>query len=83
MWVAPVSKDTLQKCFDVIPCMHTLIDHKNYRVEIFVLLWACIVQVRGNIIITFSTLSFVRTTNFMLVACLVWPENNCKLCYLS
>ena len=37
----------------------------------------------GNIIITFSTLSSVGTTNFMRLACLVWPEKNIKLCYLS
>ena len=36
----------------------------------------------GNII-AFSTPSSVGTPNGMLVACLIWPENNFKLCYLS
>ena len=36
----------------------------------------------GNIKIAFNTPSFVGTSNFMHVACLVWP-NNFKHCYLS
>ena len=59
--------------------MHTLIGHKNYNTEFFVRLWACIVQSSCNIIIAFSTLSFVGTQIFILI----WPENNFKLCYLS
>ena len=60
--------------------MPTLISHKNCQVEIFVLVCACIVQwgqilSSGDIIIAFSSPTFVGTPKFMLVACLLVPEN--------
>ena len=36
----------------------------------------------GNIIITFSTPSYVGSPNFMLLDFLLWRENNFKLCYV-
>ena len=66
--------------------MHILIGHKNDHIKIFARLWAAYnkswqILSSGNIIIALSLPSFVGTQKFMLVACLVGPENNLKLFY--
>ena len=60
--------------------MHTLKVHKNYHADFLcffghALYKSWYILSSGNIIIAFSTLSVVGSLNFMLVACLVWPEN--------
>ena len=71
----------LTKYFAFIPCTQLIIGIK-------IIMWKFLchfghalyksgqILSSGNIIFAFSTTSFVGTTNFMLVACLLWPENN-------
>ena len=55
--------------------------------KFFALFWASIVKSgqilsSGNIIIAFSSPSFVGTPNFLMVACLVGPKNNKTLLFI-